>query len=206
MKIILASTSVNRKSLFDRLEISYEIMAPECDEIVNPKLSPEENLKNFAFEKSQSVYKKVDQDGDVCVIGFDSMVLLEGELIGKAKTKKVAFEMLQNFRGKKQSIVTGVSLVGRWQGECFERTEIESTDVYFRADTTNCQIRDYLEFEDWAGKCGAYSILGMGIFLIEKIEGDFQNIVGVPVLKMGEMIREITGKNPLKVFMPISNE
>ncbi len=202
MKIVLASSSENRKNLFDRLKVQFEMISPVCDEIVDDKLSPEENLKNFALEKAQSVYKKIDQKGDVCVIGFDSMVLLDGELIGKAKTKKAAFEMLQKFRGKKQAIVTGVSLVGRWKGEYFERTETESTDVYFRSDTTNCQIRDYLEFDDWQGKCGAYSILGTGIFLLEKIDGDFQNIIGVPVLLIGEMIREVTGKNPLKIFEP----
>ena len=82
----------------------------------------------------------------------------------------------------------------------FEKTDFESTEVVFRSDITNCQIRKYLEFGDWRGKCGAYSILGTGIFFLEKIDGDFQNIIGVPVLKLGEMIREITGKSPIEIF------
>lgn len=200
MKIILATTSENRKALFDRLGIEFEMAEPDFEEVEDVNKSNIENIKDFALGKALSVYKKIVQDGDFCVIGFDSMVEFEGTIIGKPKSKKHAFEMLQSFVGKPQKIISGIACIGIFKGKYFEKVETEETDILFRGDTTNCQIRSYLEFNDWKGKCGAYSILGTGIFLLEKIEGDFQNIIGVPVMRMGEMIREITGKMPLKVL------
>lgn len=200
MKIILATTSENRKFLFERLGIVFQMADPDFEEVEDVNKSNIENIKDFALEKALSVYKKIVQNGDFCVIGFDSMVEFEGKIIGKPKTKKRAFEMLQSFVGKPQKIISGIACVGVFKGKYFEKVAMEETAIMFRSDTTNCQIRSYLEFDDWKGKCGAYSILGTGIFLLEKIEGDFQNIIGVPVMLMGEMIREITGKMPLKIL------
>ncbi len=208
MKIILASSSENRQELLARLGILFEVCAPEFEEIIDEKSSPVEQVEKFALEKARSVYRKLVPDSDrgsknekdVLVMGFDSMIEFEGGSIGKPATKKSAFEMIQKFVGKPQKVISGVAVVGNWKGRYFEKTDFESTSVVFRPDITNCQIHRYLEFGDWKGKCGAYSILGTGIFFLEKIDGDFQNIIGVPVLKLGKMIREITGKSPLWVF------
>lgn len=202
MKIILASTSVNRKELFERLGVRFEMVEPDFEEVLNQKISNRENIQNFALGKALSVYQKLESHAteDFCVLGFDSMVEFEKEVIGKPKSKADAFRMIQRFVGKSQKIVSGIACVGRWKGKYFEKAETESTKIWFKKDTSNCQIRDYLAFDDWQGKCGSYSILGTGTFLLERIEGDFQNIIGVPVIRMGNMIREITGKSPLKVF------
>lgn len=202
MKIILGSSSVNRKELFERLGVQFEIVEPDFEEVLNLKISNQQNIKNFALGKALSVHEKIEkkETGDFCILGFDSMVEFEKEVIGKPKTKTDAFNMIQRFVGKSQKIVSGIACVGRWKGKYFEIVETESTKIWFKKETTNCQIRDYLAFDDWKGKCGSYSILGTGTFLLEKIEGDFQNIIGVPVIRMGNMIRKITGKSPLKVF------
>lgn len=205
MKIILGSSSPNRKELFDRMGIDYAVVSPTSDEIVNPDESSIENIERFALEKAQSIFPdktKPPYEGNFLVMGFDSMIEFDGAVLGKAGTKKSAFEMIQSFVGKEQKVTTGMACVGVWKGEYFEKVVHESTPVKFRSDTTNCQIRSYLEFGDYAGKCGAYSILGPGIFLLEKIDGDFQNIIGVPVIKFGEVIREITGKSPLSLLSP----
>ncbi len=202
MKIILASTSINRKKLLDRMRFSYEISVPNFEEIINNKLSNKANIKNFALGKAKSVYPKFEKEKDVLILGFDSMIEINGNIIGKPKTKKDAFEMIQSFIGKTQKVTTGISILGNLKGVFFEKTDIVSTTVKFKKNITNCQIRKYLEFGDWSGKCGAYSILGMGQFFIEKIDGDFQNIIGIPVLKMGKIIKEITNKNPITIFEP----
>ena len=202
MKIILASSSENRKALFDRLKVDFEVRKPSFEEKINFESPPKNQVTLFSLEKAKSVYPEFENNPNVCILGFDSMVEFEGQSIGKPKTKKEAFQMLQSFVGKKQKIVSGLSIVGNFKGKYFEKSDVESTEIFFRSDLTNCQIRQYLKFNDFSGKCGAYSILGTGIFLLEKINGDFQNIIGVPVLKMGEMIREVTKKNPVWIFSP----
>jgi len=200
MKIVLASSSENRKRLFDRMGFKYEIAHPPFEEVTNKDISPTQQIQEFALEKAKSVFHKFSTLDDVLIMGFDSLIDFEGTSVGKPKTKKDALEMIQSFIGKSQKVSTGMAMVGNWKGKYFEKVALESTKVQFRSDITNCQIRKYLEFEDWKGKCGSYSILGTGIFFLEPFTGDFQNIVGVPIFKLHEMIREITGKSPLSIF------
>ena len=200
IRFIVASSSPNRAELFTRLGIAFETVAPTYEEVLDPAQSPEAQAREFALQKARSVYTSFSDVSDVLIVGFDSVIDFEGKTLGKASTRKEAFGMLQSFVGREQHVVTGVSLVGNLKGKPFELTEIERTRVRFRSDTTNCQIRSYLDYNDWQGKCGAYSILGTGIFLLDSIEGDFQNIIGVPVLRLSEMIRTVTGKSPYRVL------
>ena len=139
---------------------------------------------------------------DFLILGCDSMISFEGQSIGKPKDRNEAFAQLSRFRGKPQQIMSGCALVGVICGKYMEKIFYESTSVQFRSDITDQQIEQYLEFGDWEGKCGAYSILGTGIYFLEHIDGDFQNIVGIPILKLGEEIRALTGKSPLEIFKP----
>lgn len=200
MKVVLASSSENRRALFEKLGIAFEQMSPEFEEIITEHEPPHDQIQTFALEKAKSVFHKYSTLDDVLVMGFDSMIELDGASIGKPNTKKQALEMIQKFVGRTHEISTGVACVGNWKGKYFEEVALETTTVHFRKDVTNCQIKKFLEFGDWKGKCGAYSILGTGIFLMESYVGDFQNIIGVPVLKLGKMVREVTGKSPLFLF------
>ncbi len=200
MKIVLASSSENRRELLARMGIAFEQVMPSFEEVIDTSRPPLEQIQHFALEKAKSVLHKFSTEDDVLIMGFDSMIELDGKSIGKPNTKKQAHEMIQKFVGRTHEISTGVALVGKFKGEYFERVELETTKVHFRSDVTNCQIKKFLEFGDWKGKCGAYSILGTGIFLMESYEGDFQNIIGVPVLKLGEMVREVTGKSAISIF------
>ncbi len=202
MKIILASSSPNRKALLDKLNFQYATHAPTFEEVIDTQLSNHDNIKAFAKGKALSVYSKYKQELNILILGFDSMIEIDGKILGKAHSEEEAFNMIKNFVGKKQKVTSGISLVGNFEGNYFEKTDLQSTTVQFRSDITDYQIKAYLAFNDWSGKCGAYSILGMGQFLLEEVQGDFQNIIGVPVLKMGAMIQEITKKNPLELFLP----
>ena len=195
MKIILASSSPNRKELLDRMGIAYEVEPPTFEEIIEPDVPAIDQVQEFALGKAKSVLYKIlrllptssgSAQDDILVIGFDSLIQCDGKAVGKAKTKKEAMEQIQFFLGKEQQIITGMAMVGRVNGQDVQAVDYESTPVVFRDDISNCQIRSYLEFGDWKGKCGSYSILGPGIFFLKNIDGDFQNIVGIPVIKMGE--------------------
>lgn len=196
MHIILATTSVNRRQLFDRLGIKYTAMAPDYEENISKDQTTTEQVKAFARGKAVAVYQKISRTmtEDFCVIGFDSMVDLEGKSIGKPQDQEDAILQIWSFRGKPQEIRSGISIIGKMNGKKFCDTQSESTKIKFRSDYTLKEIDKYLEFNDWQGKCGSYSILGTGIFFLDTIEGDFQNIIGVPVLKMQGMLEKITGK------------
>lgn len=198
MRIILASTSENRRALFDKMGFSYEVLSPDYEEVIDPDQSPEGQTQEFAVGKAQSVWEQLKHEaGDIMVIGFDSMICFQGGSLGKAKDKADAAQMLQRFVGHEQQIMSGMAVLGRYNGKEFREVVYESTDVKFRSDITEAEIHKYLEFGDWAGKCGAYSILGTGIWFLEYIDGDFQNIVGVPVLKLGEIIKKVVGSGPV---------
>lgn len=202
MRIILASSSPNRKALFEKLGIVFEAVKPSFEEIIDPNSPPEQQVKNFAYEKARSVFINHKEETNILIMGFDSMISFQGGSIGKPKTKKKAFNMIQSFVGRSQAIITGVCLMGNYNGKYFEETDMMSTPVQFRSDTTDHQIEKYLEFGDWQGKCGAYSILGTGVFFLEPVTGDFQNIIGVPVQKLGEMLFKVTGQSPFAIFEP----
>lgn len=203
MKIIIASSSKNRHELFRKMRIGFEVCEPDFEEVVGESLSSEVLVQNLALGKAQSVWHQYEEQDDFCILGFDSMIDFEGQAIGKAQDKQAAFNLLKKFVGKPQQIITGVALMGKVQGQKFETTIYQSTQVQFQPDISNDDIRAYLEFGDWSGKCGAYSILGTGVFFLEPVEGDFQNIVGVPVQMIGEKLAEITNISPFQLFTPV---
>lgn len=221
MKFILASTSKNRQAMLQKMGIAFESIAPDYEEVIDRDASPEGQIQEFALGKARSVYDmvkamkpgrheameqlrsfKASELQNILVLGCDSMIDFEGQSIGKPKDRAEAFEQISQFRSKPQRIMTGCALIGNVDGKYVENIFYESTSVQFRSDITDEQIENFLEFGDWEGKCGAYSILGTGIYFLEYIDGDFQNIIGIPVLKLGEALREVTGKSPLDIFTP----
>jgi septum formation protein len=200
MKIILASSSSTRQDMLKKMGINFEVQKPNCEEIVENSASMEEEVKRFAKQKALSVYEKYEQEKDVLILAFDSLVEVENEILGKPKSKKKAFEMFQKYRGKKVGTFTGMTVMGNVNGKYVEKTIVEKSWLLFRSDTTNCQIRSFLEFDQWQGKAGGITIEGIGAFLLEGIKGDYQNVLGIPVIRLGEVVRELTGKAPVKVF------
>ena len=204
MKLILASTSPNRRELFDRMGVAYEALAPDYEEIIDHSLEPFAQVEAFALGKGQSVLDQLDfGDEDYLVMGFDSMIEFEGGSLGKAHSAEEAKAMLQRFVGQSQQIVSGFALLGQYQGKKFKIVDHQATKAQFRADITEPELDHYLSFGDWQGKCGAYSILGPGIFFLEFIDGDFQNIIGVPVMRIGQCLKEELGVSWLGVMTPV---
>ncbi len=193
--------------MFTKMGMNFEIMKPECEEIVEKSESMEASVKRLAKEKTLSVFKKHvldsargSQEKDILILGFDSLVEVENHILGKPKTKKEAFKMFQKYVGKKVGTFTGMTVAGNVNGKYVEKTIVEKSWLVFRSDITNCQIRSFLDFDQWQGEAGGITIEGIGAFLLQDIKGDYQNVLGIPVRTMGEVIRELTGKSPLKVF------
>ena len=200
MRTILASASPTRQKIFENLGIKFEVIPSDFDEKNPAKFSTEKLVQHLAEEKAKSVYKNFEQEGDFIVLGFDSLVELNGEILGKLKTKKEALETFQKYRGQQVALYTGISIIGKFRGKFFQKTDFEVSYIHFKKETTNCQIRDFLSYNSWQGKAGGIAVEGPCVFLIEKIAGDWNNILGVPVLKMNQMISEALGKPPIKIF------
>jgi septum formation protein len=162
--LLLASTSPQRRAILRQLAIPFEAVAPAFDEA--PGTSPLER----AAGKARSV------DGGECpVLGVDTEVVFDGELLGKPANATEAEAMLEALSGRTHEVCSGLCLRTR----AWEELHTESTFVTFR--TLNARdLAHYLEAGEWHDRAGAYAIQGLGASLVERLEGDFLNVVGLP--------------------------
>lgn len=172
-RIILASESPRRKELFGRLGIPFEIQASGVSEDVEQELSPEEFTLAIATKKSDEV---VQGNEDAIVIAADTTVYLGEKLLTKPVDSNQAKEFLQALSGKEHRVITGVSIQGA--GISIGFTETTAVQFY---ELTEEQIDAYVASGDSLDKAGAYGIQTMGGMFVEKINGDYNNVVGLPL-------------------------
>jgi septum formation protein len=191
MQFVLASASPRRKELLAELITTFEICPSNADENVASYSSPEDLVLQLAALKAQEVALRPEHEGKI-VIGSDTVVAFDGEVLGKPKDEADAFRMLKMLSGKKHAVYTGVCFA-RKQGEDFyQETRAEKTDVYF-VELSDDWIHAYIAGGSPMDKAGAYGIQDGG--LVKKIEGSYTNVVGFPIELVQEMIKEIKGGN-----------
>lgn len=180
-KIILASTSPQRKKILEELGLDFEVVPSQFEEIVPAEYDPYLLAKEFALGKARDVAKDYPAN---LVLGVDTVVVTEaGELLLKPKDADDARSILQKLSGGRQIVVSGIALI---QGEN-EIVQEERTNVYFKT-LSDVEIEAWLKSGLWEGRSGAFQIDGPGGFFVEKIEGDFYNVVGLPVYRFGRML------------------
>jgi septum formation protein len=171
--LILASTSPQRSAILAQLQIPFEVVAPDFHEA--PGTSPLER----AVGKARSV-ECVDERP---VLGVDTEVLLDGELLGKPANGAEAEAMLELLSGRVHEVVAGLCL----RTLAWEETHVEVTRVGFRTLTPR-DLAHYVASGEWHGRAGGYAIQGLGASLVERIEGDYLNIVGLPVAALVRLL------------------
>ena len=182
MKIILASQSPRRKELLERMGIKdFETISPNVDESAFHGLPPEELVRRLSAEKAAAVAGKVGEDA--IVIAADTVVALEGAVLGKPADELEAFKMLSALSGVRHQVYTGVTVCRG--GE--KQTAHEVTDVTFR-ELSEREIEDYISTGEPMDKAGAYGIQGYGALLIQGISGDYYNVMGLPVCRLSGML------------------
>lgn len=181
-KIVLASASPRRRELLEMLGQTNFLVAPaETDEeIAYP--DPEETVRNIALSKARKVAGKFS--ADALILAADTLVYLEGEALGKPKDEAEAKSMLSRLSGARHTVYTGVAAV--YDGR--ELTFAEKTDVFFRPMTED-EIDAYVASGEPMDKAGAYGAQGLGAVFIERIDGDFFNVVGLPLCRLVTMLR-----------------
>jgi len=184
-KIILASASPRRKELLKQLiGDNFLVYASSYGEAPSPGLSPEELLVKHSVEKARDVAKHFDSG---LVISADTSIIFEGEILGKPHSPKKAEEMLKKLNGQKFRVLTGITVLDLDSGK--EISELESTVVWM-AKMSREQILAYVRTGEPLDKAGAFAAQGKGAVLIENIEGDFFNIVGLPLFRMGKILEK----------------
>jgi septum formation protein len=181
--LILASASPRRVELLRQLQREFQIVPSDAEEIVDGHLSPLELCQLNAHRKARSVAKKIP---DALVLGADTLVFLDGEILGKPRDPADARRMLARLQARTHQVVTGVSLIHLRNHR--ERLFAVSTDVTFRPLTAG-QIGDYVAKVNPLDKAGAYAIQEHGDMIVSEISGSFSNVVGLPVERVGDELK-----------------
>lgn len=185
MDIILASQSPRRRELLERMGVrDFRIVTPDIDEHMDRDLPPQELVGRISLEKALAVQ---EQEGNSpIIIAADTVVALDGAVLGKPADQLEAFKMLSTLSGCRHQVYTGVTVL---RGE--ERyTVSEETTVTFR-ELTSEEIGRYIATGEPMDKAGAYGIQGYGALLVEGIQGDYYNVMGLPVCRLGCLLRQL---------------
>ena len=166
-RLVLASASPQRRAILEQLGVPFDVQPADVDELTEG--DPREVVVENARRKVEAV------PGEL-VLGCDTEVHLDGKIYGKAGDEAHAERYLRELSGRTHQVYSGIALRDR----SGERTGVAVTDVTFR-DLTDAEVAWYLRTGEWRGRAGAYAIQGRGSALVERIEGDFWNVVGLPV-------------------------
>lgn len=183
-KIILASTSPRRKQLLEQVGVVFDIEPSSYEEDMTLDMPSVELAKYLSLGKAQAVADKHVGE-NVVVIGSDTFISYQDKVLGKPHTSERAKEMLQMLSGKQHQVITGYSIIDCSNGETI--SEAETIQVYFR-DLTEKEIDAYIATGEPLDRAGAYAIQEKGALLVQKIEGDYFALVGLPV---GPVVRAL---------------
>jgi septum formation protein len=180
--LLLASTSPQRRAILSQLGLPFEAVAPDYEEQDPPDADPVELVREHARGKARSVASAA---GDRPVLGVDTTVHLDGRTYGKPADATDAEAMLEALSGRTHTVLSGLCLVTPG----WEVLEHEATEVRFR-ELTPRDIGGYVAAGEWEGRAGGYAIQGLGGRLVERIEGDYLNVVGLPGALLVRLLAE----------------
>ena len=190
MKVILASKSPRRKEILSMITNNFEVIVSNVEEKIDEKLAPVEQVKNLAYIKAKAVFDETLDKGDRVVIGSDTIVVKDNKIYGKPKNHDDALNMLKELKNAKHEVMTGISIIYEKEGMINEIIDVDITSVYIN-DITNEELENWISTNEAYDKAGGYAIQGkFGVF-IEKIEGNYFTVVGLPVHKVYNILKNI---------------
>ncbi len=184
-KLILASSSPRRKEILNRYKLNPIIYGAQIEEKYIKGELPKQVVMSLAFEKSYWVSKHFS-NGEV-IIGADTIVVLEDKILGKPKDEEDAFKILSSLSGKEHRVITGICIIKA--NTNIKVIDYEETTVRFR-HLSEKQISKYIQTKEPMDKAGAYGIQGYGQILVEKIDGCYSNVVGLPLGKLDYLLNK----------------
>ena len=181
-KVILASQSPRRKELLGLLGIPFEIQVSQADESMDPNGDPAEQVANVSRRKALAICG----EEDAVVIAADTIVVCDGQILGKPHSREEACRMLQMLSGRPHLVMTGMTVM---RGSRIQ-SHTEITEVFFR-QLSQKEILRYVESGEPMDKAGAYGIQGGAALFVEKLQGDYYNVMGLPVCRLGQMLKSV---------------
>jgi len=175
--LILASKSPRRKALLDQVRLPYQVSPSRIKEEA-PGLTAQEATLMLAFKKAMDVAKR---EGNKWILGADTMVLIDGQVLGKPEALYEARKMLERLNGKVHQVITGFCLISPAREVAHQ--EAVTTQVQFKELSAN-EIESYINTGEPLGKAGGYAIQGIGAFMVESISGSYTNVVGLPLCSL----------------------
>ena len=187
-KIILASASPRRREILEKLGLEFEVLVSSADEskIDKNSVKPSLYVQELALLKACAVAEKL-KNKNALIISADTIVYLDGEILGKPQNEDDAECMLSKLSGKCHSVFSGICVMDAktLKSVCAK----EETKVFFDKITPE-KIKDYVKSGEPLDKAGSYAVQGLGALFVEKIEGDFFNVIGLPVKKLSEILEK----------------
>lgn len=180
MGIVLASQSPRRQELLRRIVPSFKVQAADINEDVQPGITPREYVQNMASEKAASIFEQFPEDR---VIGCDTIVVYEDEIIGKPTSREHAFQILKKLSGQTHMVYTAVVVME--EGSTSSMIVPAEVEFFTLSDQ---EINAYLDTDEYKDKAGAYGIQEQGALLVKGITGDYYSIMGLPIAALSRML------------------
>jgi septum formation protein len=188
-KIILASKSPDRKKIFEDLGIPFEIYITNVNEDTYKRkiTDPIKLVKDLAEAKVKEAKKNLEKTNqDVIIIGADTIVELEGEIIGKASNEEEAFNIIKKLKGKTHNLITGIAITESYKSKIIVDSDITAVEFLSLSDK---EIWNYIKTNEWKGRAGAYSIMDKASLFINRIIGSTSNVIGLPMHKIYKILK-----------------
>jgi septum formation protein len=183
-RIILASASPRREELLEKIGLKFEVEPSNYEEDMRSKSSPDELAKSISLEKAKIVARR---HRNAIVIAADTFIVFRGKIMGKPNTEAEAREMLVTLRGKSHSVITGFTILDTDRNKVL--TKSVETIIHIK-NLTPEEIDAYVKSKEPLDKAGAYAIQGLGSVIVERIEGDYFNVMGLPLSALAEGLKE----------------
>ncbi|MBO5489758.1 MAG: septum formation protein Maf [Eubacterium sp.] len=204
MRVILGSASPRRKELMGMLGIPFDVMVSDCEEVISDT-HPDKVTESLAVQKAMAVANKIVAEKssveECFVIGSDTVVSVDNEILGKPKDKEDARKMIEKISGRTHVVYTGVAIVAvSAPGEIVLKTSFAEGTRVSVAELSQREIADYISMPECDDKAGAYAIQGMFGKYIEGIRGDYNTVVGLPVHRLYEELKRILSEKGLNAL------
>ena len=182
-RVVLASASPRRRQLLDLIGIAHEVRPANIDETMRPREAPRRHAERLAREKATMI---ATRDADLVTIGADTVVVINRKVLGKPRDEAEAIDMLSQLGGREHTVITAVAVA---RGKKL-RSSVEEVQVRFRHLRAE-EIAAYVATGEPMDKAGAYGIQGYGATIVERIEGDYFAVMGLPLVRLVSLLRDL---------------
>lgn len=190
MRVVLASNSPRRKELLHQIFDSFDVIKSNFNEEVVDEKNPEKLVKVLSSKKAEEVFDKIESnESELLVIGGDTLVYFDGQVLGKPKDEKDAYNTLKKLQGNKNEVYSAFTVILKKDGKIIKETVLSKSIVTIKAMTDE-EIEEYIKTGEPMDKAGSYAVQGIGNKFIDNIEGSYNSVVGLDIEKLKEVLEK----------------